>query len=108
MFFFQKSAKLISFSQSLNQLRLDNLRSLSFFKIGDDEEKFFLKSQYDDLLDLILHGTPNLVELSIYWDQIMHIDSPFVKGRFLNVPLLNLRQLYVYHYGRKCSKLFAF
>ncbi|CAF1463484.1 unnamed protein product, partial [Rotaria sordida] len=93
------SAKLISFSTNLGQLRFDNLRSLSFFTATKDE-RFFLKSQYQNFLDLILQGAPRLVKLTINWNYVMCTDSIFNNGHFIAAPFLNLRHLHLYHNNR--------
>ncbi len=97
--YFQASAKLISFSSNLDQLRFNNLHSLSFFETTN-RQGFFLKSQYHYFLDLLLHGAPNLVKLAINWNHVMHINSIFNNGHFIVAPLLNLRYLHLRHCNR--------
>ncbi|CAF2123836.1 unnamed protein product [Rotaria magnacalcarata] len=91
------SAKQVVFSSCFNQLRLNALRSLTFFET-ENAEKFLLKSQLCSFLQLILSSVPQLVKLTINWECIMNFDSVFSNGQFAAAPLVSLRHLHLRHF----------
>ncbi|CAF3079705.1 unnamed protein product [Rotaria socialis] len=91
------SAKQVVFSSCFNQLRLNALRSLTFFDTGNTE-KFLLKSQLRSFLQLILSSVPQLVKLTINWECIMNFDSALANGQFAASPLVSLRHLHLLHF----------
>lgn len=92
--------KSVIFPSNSNQLQLNNLRSLTFFKVGA-RKQFLLRSQQNALLHLILSSAPQLEELTANWNDIMEINATFDSTTYSRLLLPKLRHLCLLHYNRQ-------